>query len=63
MKSVIRRLHQLERRLAPQADAQADQSLRVASVIRERHRRRLEANGEPLEELPLQPTSVLPGIR
>jgi hypothetical protein len=56
MKAVIRRLHQLERRLAPHATAES-----VAIMIRERRRHRLEANGEPFEELPLQPVSHMPG--
>jgi hypothetical protein len=61
MKAVIRRLHQLERRLAPQADAKSDESLRLAMLIRERRRRRCEANGEPFEELPLPSIAFVPG--
>jgi hypothetical protein len=61
MKAVIRRLHRLERRLAPHATAESDQSLRVAIMIRERRRHRLEANGEPFEELPLQPVPHMSG--
>ena len=63
MKGVTRRLHQLERRLAPQQEVGSSQSLSVALVIRERRRRRCEASGEPFEELPLQPISLPPGTR
>ena len=63
MKAVTRRLQQLERRLAPQTQVEAFQSLSVAMVLHERRRRRCEANGEPFEELPLQPISALPGRR
>jgi hypothetical protein len=63
MKSVIRRLHQLERRLAPQTQVEAFQSLSVALVIRERRRRRCEASGEPFEELPPLPMPLRPGRR
>jgi len=61
MKPVIRRLHQLERRLAPQAQAGFFVSLSVATIIRERRRRRCEASGEPFEELPAPPMRVAPG--
>jgi hypothetical protein len=60
MKAVIRRLHQLERQLAPQPAAVSSLSLSLAAVIRERRRRRCEASGEPLEELPVPPL-VAPG--
>ena len=55
MKAVVRRLHQLERRLAPQTDAEYSRSLSLAMVLRERRRRRCEARGEPFEELPAPP--------
>ena len=61
MKAVIRRLHQLERRLAPQTKAGFFVSLSAATIIRERRRRRCEATEEPFEELPLQPISLPPG--
>ena len=63
MRPVIRRLHQIERRLAPQVDAESDGSLRLAILIRERRRRRLEASGEPFEELPSLQVSLAPGKR
>jgi hypothetical protein len=52
MKALIRRLHQLERQLAPQPAAVSSLSLSLAAVIRERRRRRCEASGEPFEEMP-----------
>ena len=61
MKAVVRRLHQLERRLAPQTDAEYSRSLKLAMVIRERRRRRCEASEEPFEELPAPPMRVAPG--
>src|SRR5258708_28080921 len=61
MKAVIRRLHQLERRLAPQAEAESSLSQSLAAVIRERRRRRCEANGEPFEELPPLCVPLAPG--
>jgi hypothetical protein len=63
MKAVIRRLHQLERRLAPQAEAESSLSLSLATVIRERRRRRCEASGEPFEEMPPLCVSLTPGKR
>jgi hypothetical protein len=62
MKAVTRRLHRLERRLAPQADAEYHESLRIANLIRERRRRRLEAGGEAFNELPMQ-LPYVPGKR
>ena len=61
MKAVVRRLRQLERRLAPQTEAPYSRSLSLAMVIRERRRRRCEASGEPFEELPAPPMRVAPG--
>ena len=61
MKAVIRRLHQLEGRLAPKVEARASLSLSLAILIRERRRRRCEASGEPFEELPAPPMRVAPG--
>src|SRR5262245_20956935 len=63
MKAVIRRLRQIERRLAPQIDAESDESLRLAILLRERRRHRLEASGEPFEELPPLEASLAPGRR
>jgi hypothetical protein len=48
MKVMFRRLRRLEERLAPKPDAASE---RAAEVIRERRRRRLEAAGQPYEEL------------
>ena len=61
MKAVVRRLRQLERRLAPQIGAEYSRSLSLAMVVRERRRRRCEASGEPFEELPAPPMRVAPG--
>ena len=61
MKAVVRRLRQLERRLAPQIGAEYSRSLSLAMVVRERRRRRCEASGEPFEELPPLQVSLAPG--
>jgi hypothetical protein len=61
MKAVVRRLRQLERRLAPQIGAECSRSLSLAIVLRERRRRRLEASGEPFEELLAPPMRIAPG--
>ena len=63
MKAVIRRLHQLERRLAPQTVAESPLSQSLAAVIRERRRRRCEASGEPFEEMPPLCVPLTPGKR
>jgi hypothetical protein len=47
MRAVIRRLQRLEERLVPQVDLA---SQRVAGLLRERRRRRLEASGQPFED-------------
>jgi hypothetical protein len=52
MKTIIRRLCRLEETLAPQA---ADEEVRIANLLRERRRRRLEASGLPYEERPVEP--------
>jgi hypothetical protein len=49
MKATIRRLARLEQAALPQADMT---SQRLANLIRERRRRRLEAAGEPYYESP-----------
>jgi hypothetical protein len=63
MKAVIRRLHQLERQLAPETKAGLFASLSVATLIRERRRRRCEASAEPFEELPHLCATLPPGRR
>ena len=63
MKAVIRRLHQLEGRLAPKVEARASLSLSLATLIRERRRRRCEARGEPFEEMPPPCVPLPPGKR
>ena len=47
MKAILRRVGLLEGRLAHQGNAA---SSRVAGLLRERRRRRLEANGQPFED-------------
>ena len=49
MKAVIRRLRRLEERFVPQEDQETQ---RVADLLRQRRRRRLEANGELFEDEP-----------
>jgi hypothetical protein len=61
MKALIRRLHQLERQLAPQPAAVSSLSLSLAAVIRERRRRRCEASGERFEEMPPPCVPPTPG--
>jgi hypothetical protein len=63
MKAVIRRLHQLEGRLAPKVEARASLFLSLAILIRERRRRRCEASGEPFEEMPPPCLPLSPGGR
>ncbi len=60
MKAILIRIRPMEQRLVPAEDSK---SQRVADLLRERRRRRSEASGEPFEELPLQPISVLTGRR
>ena len=47
MKTVMRRLAQLEERSIPKVDRRANE---LVQVLRERRRRRLEASGQPFEE-------------
>jgi hypothetical protein len=49
MKAITRRLSQLELRFAAHRDKEGRS---IAEVIRERRRRRLEAEGRPFEERP-----------
>ena len=60
MKAVIRRLRRLEEKFVPQEDQETQ---RVADLLRERRRRRLEANGEPFEDEPRERASLGPGRR
>lgn len=52
MKAVIRRLDRLEERLIPRPNLA---SRRTAKILRERRRHRLEASGQPFEDLPPEP--------
>jgi len=58
MRAVVRRLRLLEERFVPQVDLA---SHRVADLIRERRRRRLEASGQPVEYLVSETMSPAPG--
>jgi hypothetical protein len=58
MKAIIRRLHQLEKRCVPHVDLA---SQRLAHPIRDRRRRRLEAGGQPFEDLVQERVSPSPG--
>ena len=60
MKTVIRRLRRPEERFAPQVDLA---SQRAADLLRERRRRRLEASGEPFDELDWASLGLPPGTR
>jgi hypothetical protein len=60
MKAIFRRLRRIEARLAPLPDVA---SQRAAELIRERRRRRLEAAGQPYDELPWHTVALLPGRR
>jgi hypothetical protein len=57
MKTILRRVGLLESKLAPQVNAA---SLRAAGLLRERRRRRLEANGQPFEDSSLTNMSTAP---
>ena len=56
MRAVIGRLRRLENRVGPQRYMERQ---RLADLLRDRRRRRLEASGEPFEDLPLE--GVAPG--
>jgi hypothetical protein len=49
MKAIDRRLRRLQDRFAPEV---REEDFRLVKLLRERRRRRLEASGEPFEELP-----------
>jgi hypothetical protein len=54
VKTIVKRLCRLEERLVPAID---HESFRLANMIRDRRRRRLEASGQPFEDMPyLAPT-------
>ena len=53
MRAIVRRLRQLEGRLAPEVD---HRTCETASLLRERRRRRLEASGQPFLDVPRTPT-------
>ena len=57
MRAITRRIQRLEGRLSPQPDAEVH---RIVNAIYQRRRRRLEAEGVPIEDLPLPPV-VRPG--
>ena len=57
MKTILRRVGLLESKLAPQGNAAASH---VAGLLRERRRRRLEANGEPFEDSSRDSMSLAP---
>jgi hypothetical protein len=60
MRAVIRRLQRLEERCVPQVDLA---SQRLADLIRDRRRRRLEASGQPFDDLVSETMSPAPGGR
>jgi hypothetical protein len=60
MKAMIRRLRRIEERLAPTPDLA---SQRAAELIRERRRHRLEAAGQPYEDLPWHTVALPQGRR
>ena len=60
MRAVIRRLCRLEEKFVPQEDPE---SLRIADLLRERRRRRLEASGQPFEDAPRETVYAGPGRR
>ena len=51
MKTIDRRLRKLQHRFAPEA---REEGFRLVTLLRERSRRRLEANGEPFESGPCE---------
>ena len=60
MKAIITRIRRMEQRFVPTEDTE---SQGLAHVIRERRRRRCEANGEPFEELGPPAMRITPGKR
>ena len=60
MKAILTRIRRMEQRFVPTEDTE---SQGLAHVIRERRRRRCEANGEPFEEMPPVPMPFTPGRR
>ena len=60
MKVLLRRLERLEKRAEPAVN---HTTVQVASIIRERRRKRLAALGEVEEELPWSTLSPRPGHR
>ena len=58
MKTILRRVGRLEGKLASQVNAA---SSRAAGLLRERRRLRLEANGQPFEDLSWADMSTAPG--
>ena len=60
MNTLARRVRRLQRRLVPQVDLE---SQRLAELIRERRRSRLEAAGQPYEELAWDTVALPPGRR
>ena len=60
MKTVIRRLLRLEERLVPRIDLE---SQRLADLLWERRRRRLEASGSFVDQFAPEPMSAVPGAR
>jgi hypothetical protein len=58
MKVMFRRLCRLEERMAPKPAAASE---RTAELIRDRRRRRVEAAGQPYEELPWHTVALPPG--
>ena len=57
MRAIKKRLQRLEDRLSPESDPEVH---RIVNAIYQRRRRRLEAEGVPIEDLPLPPV-VRPG--
>ena len=49
MRTIVSRLHRLENKLVPQPN---QEQRRLADLLWERRRRRLEASGHPFEETP-----------
>jgi hypothetical protein len=60
MKTILRRLHRLEGKLAPPVNLALQ---RLADELRERRRRRLEASGQPFDDGMPESICVPPGGR